>query len=473
MKKALPIFTAAICAYVLSGREAYAFLQTWYDEARAGELVVLAGFLASSVILARRACTPAASKVSVAWIFLLAIGILSALQSPAPLYGLIEAALMGSLVVAGYTLRARAADMADLRQTLILILACGAGVLGLRLCTDFITAAFTQDARGLVSSWLPFINPRFFAKAATWALPILWVAPQLIPAQYRRPIQGICWLAAVAIWSQVIGTGSRGALVGLALSLALVFTLFATAGRTYFKWQISTAIAGAALWMAFAWHFDIDTADRIATAHLSGRELLYAAAWSDIRSSPWLGTGPMQFAMLGRHPNVPGAGTHDFALQFASEWGVPAFLLLAILIATWLFLFSKKIRLEIKQESWRDASIDIAIFAGTIAAIVHGLVANVMNDPVSQLAAVVLIGISMPATISVTSGFNWRYTLARTVLALFCFAGLLATPAVGWRCINPAPNTYQQPLRGSTISPRLWSQGLIPFDKTCRNTSVE
>ena len=39
----------------------------------------------------------------------------------------------------------------------------------------------------------------------------------------------------------------------------------------------------------------------------------------ELRSSPWLGIGPMQFAALA---SVVGAHPHNWPLQVAAEWGL-------------------------------------------------------------------------------------------------------------------------------------------------------
>ncbi|NKF23917.1 O-antigen ligase family protein [Solimonas marina] len=460
------LLLSILAAYSASGLESKAFLQTWYDEARFFEIL---GFLAIlSCLFVKPPSLQSPSRMNGLLAAFVLLGIASSLRSNLPLYGLIEVTILCSAIIVGTWLGRAASNAPSLKIQIIAIIATGGVILGIRLATNFFSAYLTGDGRGLSSAWLPFIGPRFFAKAATWTIPLLWVAPWLTE-KYRGAASAICTIASVATWAFVIGTGSRGALVGLAIGMAAIFILFGHVGRRYAIHQLLVAASAFALWQVFAIHFDISTADRIVTAGLSGRESLYTTAWADIHSSPLLGIGPMQYAMLGRHPGVPGAGPHDFPLQFAAEWGIPAFLILCLLIVRWLVSFAVKIRSEVLQGLQQDARIDLAIFAGAVAALVHGLVANVFNDPVSQLLAVTLVGLSLTPKErqrQLAAGSKANYFLA-SVTSAACIAGLLASIALGWRCINPSPEVQQMPKFGGTVSPRLWSQGLIPFNKTC------
>lgn len=230
---------------------------------------------------------------------------------------------------------------------------------------------------------------------------------------------------------------------------------------------------GFLLWHITETSFGLATSRRLAMTALNGRAQLNAAAWADIESSPWIGIGPMQYSVVDLHPKVSGAGTHDFALQFAAEWGIPAAIALFALGVWWFWTAAQSIRFRnvVDQPTERrDATIDTAIFAGATAALVHGLVANVFNDPVSQLIAVLLIGISTPARRDAVELTQGRYRLLRSVLAVFCLAASGLAISLGRTCIQP--DSVQLP-RGSTVFPRLWSQGLIPYSKTCRMTSPE
>ncbi|WP_154662642.1 O-antigen ligase family protein [Solimonas flava] len=453
---------AAGAAWAISGWEPIEFLQTRYDEVRIAQFALFA--LLIPLFAKFGAPLPRGSRA--AFLALLTIGVVSASFAEFPTYGFVELGLMSALVCAGLAAREWTATHSNLRPLIILVTSAGALVLGTRLLIDFIAAFATSDARGLVSAWLPFTTPRFFAKAATWALPLLWCAPLLLD-RHRTITRFCCAAAAVAMSAQVIGTGSRGAVVGIGMAMLACLFLGQT-GRSYARWQVLIGLLGFLLWRVVETSFGLATSRRLAMTALNGRAQLNAAAWADVQSSPWIGIGPMQYSAVDRHPTVLGAGTHDFALQFAAEWGIPAAMMLFALGAWWFWATAQSIRLRNaagQPTEKRDAAIDTAIFAGATAALVHGLVANVFNDPVSQLIAVLLIGISIPSRRNAVELTKGRSRLLRSVLAVFCLAASGMAISLGRTCIQP--DSVQLP-RGSTVFPRLWSQGLIPYSKTCR-----
>lgn len=102
-------------------------------------------------------------------------------------------------------------------------------------------------------------------------------------------------------------------------------------------------------------------------------------AWAMVRDRPWLGVGPFHFMDL-RERYLPAAaigidfgllGAHNIYLRMASEWGVPA----AVVLFTWLF--SWPIRLwPYRAEIWRWS---------LVAGLVSFLAMGIFDDPLFTL----------------------------------------------------------------------------------------
>lgn len=106
------------------------------------------------------------------------------------------------------------------------------------------------------------------------------------------------------LWSALIGLGIYllfYVLLPLALGLQPFGFLFSVVGRT------------------------IENPD-------SSRWPLWVRAWEIVMAHPWLEAGPLHFAHFGRDLQI-GAHPHNWVLQIACEWGIPALLCLMSAIA--------------------------------------------------------------------------------------------------------------------------------------------
>jgi hypothetical protein len=160
----------------------------------------------------------------------------------------------------------------------------------------------------------------------------------------------------------------------------------------------------------------------------------------------------MQFAALNSRV---GAHPHNWPLQIAAEWGLPALALLSFAI----FRLGQAVR--------RYAEIDYTVASVTLIVVVAmtlGLVDGNFVMPVSQVATTLavglLIGVVVPEKYVVSSE---RMSASATVLT--AFAGIVASGIVivfamtslGDQPISSA--TFQRSYPGDWFVPRFWEQG--------------
>lgn len=473
---------AAICtAWMISGWSPWLLFYTRYDDARALEIIVLMVLL--SVGVAARSF-PSLPRIGfrclalVALIAFFALGVVSALRSGFPVYGLAEVAMLLSLTLAVCVIRQARAQAVDenLRTHVLTLIALGGLVLGFRHLFDLCAALKTGDIRWLLFSWQPFSQQRYLAKAAGLALPLLWVLPRL-PLRHAAIMLVPSAIASIMISSQLVSTGSRGVLLGLLASVAVAALLFRRVGRSYALWQLGCLLAGLALWLGIENWGGFSRSFRIIAADSSGRDVLYGHLLDDIRSAPWLGIGPMQFSVFDRHPDIGIAGPHSLPLQIAAEWGLPALTLVLSIAACWSLGYLKYIRNLGAQMPARadDARIETALFMMLLIAGIHSLVANVLNDPVSQLAIVMALGLTRSMQSAATRPVD-RSTVASSVglvLAASCVVGLGWSVRAGTPCYLKVSGAERLSGADGLMHPRLWSQGLIPFSRSCALDSAQ
>jgi O-antigen ligase len=111
-----------------------------------------------------------------------------------------------------------------------------------------------------------------------------------------------------------------------------------------------------------------------------------------IRQHPWFGVGPMHFAhdaarfRWGAHP-------HDWVLQIAAEWGLPALLLLGFALVRGLLAL---VRSRAGMSSIESGNVVLpALLVSGAAALVDGLVSGVIVMPQSQLAVALYLGLAI------------------------------------------------------------------------------
>lgn len=171
-----------------------------------------------------------------------------------------------------------------------------------------------------------------------------------------------------ALWGSVVGAISLLPATG---ALGLVFI---------------TAVASITMWLQPAIWTTFAAALRPETEQQ--RLLVWQNALRMIHEHPWFGVGPFHFVQArGALPDWadPTLGAHNIYLKMASEWGLPA----AILLFAWLF--SWPVRLwRYRKETWRWSLV-----AGLLAFLSMGL----FDDPLFTLhiSASVFVGLGLAA----------------------------------------------------------------------------
>ena len=319
-----------------------------------------------------------------------------------------------------------------------------------------------------------FSNIRFFNHLQTSTLPLLILLCCLTPKVSKLRW---AWLAVTTYWWMVLfATTGRGTLLGMAAGCAVVALLARKRAWPYLRMVILTATLGVLAYFLFlaivpelmgmagmqSFSFAIE---RTAADPTSARWPLWHLAVALIAQHPWLGVGPMHFAhytgllRIAAHP-------HDWLLQIAAEWGVPALLCLLIAVASGVRGLLRA-GAHIDRDDVANQAIFSALLAGAVAILVDGLVSGIFVMPQSQLAVALYLGCAIgwqrsiiPATpVAAAPSGAWR--LAGMACIVAAMAGVVAGawPEALARLRNEALTPAQQALNNGDQWPRLWKAG--------------
>lgn len=171
--------------------------------------------------------------------------------------------------------------------------------------------------------------------------------------------------------------------------------------------------------------------------------------------------------------DTAGAHPHQFLLQFAAEWGLPAALLLTVLLLGAAVVFTRRVR---DSALW-DAHgwVRVALLAAMLAATAQGMVDGLAVIPYTQVWYALVMGALWglcarpdppdgPVAVNRASQLIAGGGLA-SALYLAVFA------AQTFPCVAPSSTVYLTQF-GEVLRPRFWSQGFIgqdffPADGTC------
>jgi O-antigen ligase len=318
-----------------------------------------------------------------------------------------------------------------------------------------------------------FSNIRFFNHTQTSTLPLLILLCCLTP---RVSKLRWLWLAVTAYWWMALfATTGRGTLLGVAAGCIAAAVLARRRAVPYLRQVALTAAVGLLAYFilltvvptlfgsvgmrSFAY-----AVERTAADPASGRAWLWHLAATLIAQHPWLGVGPMHFAHHAGYLHM-GAHPHDWFLQIAAEWGLPALLCLLLSIALGLRALLRA-GADIAPDDARNQAIFSALLVGAVAILVDGLVSGIFVMPQSQLAVALYLGCAIGWQRAVgPARLTSELTKVRLAAAVMCvivaMGGVIAGvwPDALAKVRNAELTPVQQTLNTGSQWPRLWKAG--------------
>lgn len=415
-----------------------------------GNLFDFKRFLAISVILSsvlilasprqlRGASLKPTSIAALLTFFIL--GLISALSSTNPYWGIVELANCGLLLIAFFTccICMNYVSKQSLFRGVYFFVAAFSLLFLIQFVLKLLIHMLEAKKPGMFSLISGFDNPRILNQLQVMLLPLL-----LLPfmtsslAKYQR---FSVFLMAIH-WMAMIQTEARGAILSLTLAGAVVLYFSRIPDRkTILKPFAQSMSLGLILWavliVAVPYLLIGETTLRFRTGS-SGRAELWLYVINAIPDNFWLGFGPMSFAWAEGKP-LFNAHPHNASLQILYEYGFLSFLVVIVWLIRSLHIALKKITSDLHQET------DTIVLFSILSALCYSQFSGVIVMPITQLMLVFLVSLYhyKSNTCNVSIEVRWVIPASAILLATFIYS------------------SYQHEQLQHLKMPRMWQHGLI------------
>jgi len=311
-----------------------------------------------------------------------------------------------------------------------------------------------------------FNNVRPLSDYQTIIIPLI---PLAISSLVSHRWRWAAWMLASSYVAISIATGSRSIVLGQSVAIVAVVILFGRESLGYLSKLLRVWFSGAAFyalffWLLPWWQGGWELPSTFLRFQGSGREDLWLLAWTMVKDNPWLGVGPMHFAV---QPNGIAASPHNHPLQLAAEWGMPAtlafFFVLAGLLRKW-----RSVEMGVAFQGGVRRSFGLAVFTAFCALLAQSLVSPVFNNPASQMELTLLTVLAAASSSSSPLRSGMLSTLQPRIGALLAIVALalFAWQVAPWVArIEERNACYLDTPLGQTptsfFAPRFWQQGWI------------
>ncbi len=493
------VFPTLLCAYLLVTSTTHLSDTLWqYDAKRMLQLYLLPALFLWVLIIPglRSSAFEQVARVprwmGIALTIMFALGVISAWHNSTSgmglAYSLADVALLLMLVAAALAIAACRSMAGELFDRIIIVLIAMVGVaVGLQELIG-VMAAWSQGLEFNPRIALPHFSwPRFYNQVQSWTLPLIAALPSVFPRKWS--VWLLCLLSLALHWYVVLATGGRGTMVAVSSAVIFAAVLWPVARKQFALTHLAGLFMGILIYaLVVAGHGQIQESDpaappasatqpqaesptakhgkdesgeftstltgkRMSTS--SGRTAMWRGSLKDTQAHPWLGIGPMNYACKG--PVFRAAHPHSFPLQFVSEWGIPAFVLLLITGGIIAFRLIGIVRSESKG-AYSAAYLHAALGAGLIAAAIHACLSGVLIMPASQVAGMLVCGWllgSFPVTGKPSPGLASRSLLPVALAIALAFLWFAHNE------ISRHEQTLEQTPTMDRLIPRLWQNGKV------------
>ena len=439
----------------------FGWIESWHNEQRAVQMILLA---CTAVAYCVMGLLMRSDESVGRWHFpalllaFLGLGVISATRAQFIFAALAEVSMFALLAI--LTMLTARFVSADLERSVrwarwFALLFATAYVLG--VATRYLAAVNLERAIDLDVLILGYANPRF--PSALHAILIPFLALTILEKTELRSLRAGAAVVLSLLWTINLGLGTRG--IWFAYAIGVPMTVLLVGWRQVARPLVVltlTAVAGVGLYFVL---FSIvpaltgtGAAVQAPTNNLTtvtSREVLWQLSWQAITSSPWLGIGPMQFATFASRV---GAHPHNWPMQVAAEWGLPALGLLAFAI----FRLGKAVG-QTAISNYSLAALTMAV----LVALLLGLVDGNLVMPVSQIGAALAVGLLIGA-------LGWREqrnkrSMSSAFLVSTAFVGIAASGLVLTFGTSTLPDqsrlieNFQRAYPDAWLVPRFWEQG--------------
>jgi O-antigen ligase len=442
----------------------FGWINSWHNEQRAIQIILLAATgLAYGFSCRRPQKRDKTSPWSLPTLILvfLGLGVLSALNAKFVFAALAEVSLVALLaILALFTAQAVATDPPKFANWARWFALLFATAYALGVATRYLAALNLERAVDLDVLILGYANPRF--PSALHALLIPFIAATASEPRERRWLRLIALIILSTLWAINIGLGTRGIWFAYAIGLPLTALLLdSNSVKRSIVVIAKSCLIGVFLYFVFFKLIPsvVGSASAVSSpmdnlSSVTGRDVLWRTSLEALLSAPLLGIGPMQFAS---HSSHMGAHPHNWVLQIASEWGLPALFVWVLALVH----FGKAV-----TRSPAKAEIVPPVMAITVC-LSLGLVDGNLVMPISQSSAFLVLGLLLgllQCNDAKASDQVRENSRALIVTGTFCLLAVVIVTSYAYMTLAAQPasvSRFHRTNPGEWLLPRFWEQGLL------------
>jgi putative inorganic carbon (hco3(-)) transporter len=425
---------------------------------------------------------PVNNKLRLGFFALLALAIASTVHSLEPRYAVIEVTIFAALCyLALFVARLYRKNSEAFIEQLTYALLASILLYMVSFYVGYATAMAMKKTLAWPYPFYGFSNIRLFQQYQLWGLGLICL-PLLA---FNLSMKAKIWLqVALALWwALLFYAASRGVTLGWIVALIATAIVYKKLAWPFIRIQLISTFSGlGAYWLLIkvipTWIASTATtaasgaaSNAIVTSSIFrdttyDRLDLWKVAYVMIKNFPSLGVGPMHFYnynSFGTHP-------HNSVLQLASEFGVPATLVILAIAGYSFYCWMQKFNAKQLQPTTKlNSNLAIILFFTVTASGAYSLVEGVIVMPISQVLMFTMIGLMIGQytentwlvdnTEPIKRKLRFRPIFAAIIL-IFMILSIRPELERGLTSANRvmAPGERAFSMAPDTINPRIWMQ---------------
>lgn len=312
------------------------------------------------------------------------------------------------------------------------------------------------------SPFTGFNNIRSFNQYQLW--PLALITLPLLAFNLKR--NNLFWMhfALTCWWILLFYSASRGVLVAWLIGVIITAAIYKKHAWPFLRIQLINIATGfAGYYFLFiiipSLQGSTVTTSTIVRESTSDRTVLWMECLKFIQESPVFGVGPMNAPWHNSIMLQP----HNSVLQLASEWGLPATLIILSIAGYGIFQWLKKFNSNtLENQSILDKNLAVILFFTISTNAIYSLVDGVIVMPISQVLMFTMIGLMIghyayDRLVRPQEGYIARHFYFRKTFALLTLIALI------WSTLPEIIQGLSGYDRGfstgpDTINPRIWLQ---------------
>jgi putative inorganic carbon (hco3(-)) transporter len=402
--------------------------------------------------------------VNYALFALLGLGTISSFLAQSPRHAFLElTTFVGLCYFAWFVAKQYYARPQLLLKRLGIALWLGILLIMLSFYVGYITATIFKTPLQWPLPLKGFTNVRHFNQFQLWSLglvclPLLDHSPNLGLA-LKKSTRIWLHIALVFWWVLLFYSSSRGVLLAWLVGIFCIAIIYKKLAWPFIRVQLLLFAAGYAVYdflfkIVPMLRESILVTGTIMRETANDRIGLWQLALNLAQHNPIFGVGPIHYAWH----STSNAHPHNSVLQLASEWGLPATIIILGLISYGIYSWLKRFNLSALQTDTKlNSSLVVVLFFTLVANAAYSLVDGVIVMPLSHVMMFTVIGLMIGHYAQGTATLTVNKSLYRQIIAGVCLITLV------WSSLPEILQGLSGNQKGFTIGytsagPRFWRE---------------